>query len=268
MRAVSLRLAGASGPLTSAPVDLQSKVMALRPLPLPLLEKPITIHLTAVYQTAGALLRELSRAVNRGATRLRSESGLPVGTRFTLALVTGSLRAPIEVQGVVTGSVKRKRLFEMLLRYDFDPAESRGLLDSVLALVRREEPSGRPPRETRVPLALGVRGKGLRGAAASLENLSGRGCRLVMSGARLPALKAGDHLLLRLAGSARGAGRGVSLHLEARWVRTGRGKKPKRLTLGAAFVGLSPGARTRLTSILKLRDFRPTILLEPPVKIP
>ena len=58
---------------------------------------------------------------------------------------------------MVTGSVKRKRLFEMLLRYDFDPAESRRLLDSVLALVRREEPSVRPRREARVPLALGVR---------------------------------------------------------------------------------------------------------------
>jgi hypothetical protein len=240
--------------------------MAHRPQPPPLLEKPITIHLTAVYQTAGALLRELSRAVNRGATRLRSESGLPVGTRFTLGLVTGALRAPIEVQGVVTGSVKRKEAFEMLLRYDFDPAEARGLLDSVLALVRREEPSVEPRREARVPLALGIRGEGLRGAMASIENLSGRGCRLVMSGSRLPALRPGDHRRLRLSGSARGERRRVSLDLEIRWVRRGRGKKAQRLTLGASFVNLSAGAQDRLASILKLRDFRPTILLEPPRK--
>jgi hypothetical protein len=231
-----------------------------------LLEKPITIHLTAVYKTAGALLRELSRAVNRGATRLRTESGLPVGTRFTLALVTGALRAPIEVQGVVTGSVKRRHIFDMLLRYDFDPAESRRLLDAVLALVRNEEPSVRPRREVRVPLALGVRGALLRGAVARVDNLSPRGCRLIMSGARLPALEAGDRLRLRLSGSGRGAGRSVALDLETRWVRAGRGKKRKRLTLGAAFVGLSPSARARLDTILKLRDFRPTILLESPRK--
>jgi hypothetical protein len=238
--------------------------MVLRPLPLPLLEKPITIHLTAVYHTAGALLRELSRAVNRGATRLRSESGLPVGTRFTLALVTGALRAPIEVQGVVTGSVKRKRLFEMLLRYDFDPADSRRLLDAVLALVRNEEPAVRPRREARVPLSLGVLGASLRGAVASLDDLSPRGCRLIMSGARLPALKTGDRLRLRVSGSGLGAGRSVALDLETRWVRAGRGRKAKRLTMGAAFVGLSPRARARLDTILKLRDFRPTLLLERP----
>ena len=121
----------------------------------------------------------------------------------------------------------------------------------------------RPRREARVPLALGVQGKGLRGAVASIENLSARGCRLVMSGKRLPALAPGDRLRLRLSGSARGAGRSVSLALETRWVRPGRGKKEKRLTLGASFVGLSAGARARLSSILKLRDFRPTIQLEP-----
>jgi hypothetical protein len=98
---------------------------------------------------------------------------------------------------------------------------------------------------------------------ASIENLSARGCRLVMRGKRLPALAPGDRLRLRLAGSARGEGRSVSLELETRWVRPGRGKKVKHLTLGASFVGLSAGARTRLSSLLKLRDFRPTIQLQP-----
>jgi hypothetical protein len=236
--------------------------MSSRPLPLPLLEKPITIHLTAVYKTAGALLRELSRAVNRGATKLRAESGLPVGTRFTLALVTNALRAPIEVQGVVTSSVKQKRLFEMLLRYDFDPAESRRLLDSVLALVRREEPTLRPRRDARVPLALGLLGPALRGAEGTLENLSPRGCRLALRGARLPALRAGERLRLRLSGPERGRRREVALDLEIRWVRTGKGGGARRLTLGAAFGEMSAEARKRLTAILKLRDFRPQIRLE------
>lgn len=220
---------------------------------------PSTIHLTAVYRTAGALLRELSRAVNRGATRLRSESGLPVGTRFTLGLATEALKAPIQVEGVVTSSVRKGRSFEMLLRYDFDPAQSRRLLDSVLALVRREEPTIRPRREPRVPLALAVAHSGWRGVTASVENLSRRGCRLVLQGTRSPALTKGDRLQMTLAGSGRALARTVSLSLVVVWVRTGR--RRGQVVAGAAFTGLRPGAEARLRSILRLRDLRPTIRL-------
>lgn len=220
---------------------------------------PVTIHLTAVYKTAGALLRELSRAVNRGATRLRSESGLPVGTRFTLGLVTEALKDPIQVEGVVTANLRKGRSFDMLLRYDFDPAQSRRLLDAVLALVKREEPTLRPRRETRVPLALRVEGGGLRGVSAYVENLSRRGCRLALAGARRPSLAPGSRLRMTLAGSGRGEKREVALNLEVRWVRAGRTRGASRLLVGAAFVGLSASARARLASILRLRDLRPTI---------
>jgi len=230
------------------------------PLSLPLLEKPITIHLTAVYKTAGALLRELSRAVNRGATTLRTESGLPVGTRFTLALMTDALRQPIEVSGVVTSSVKRRRLFEMKLRYDFDPGQSRQLLDSVLALVRREEPSVQPRKEARVPLTLAVVGPGLRGAEGLIENLSPRGCRLALRGARRPSLRIGDRLRLGLSAREGSRARRANLSLEVRWVRPGRSRGSQ--SVGAAFVGLTPSARARLASLLELRDFRPDLRLE------
>jgi hypothetical protein len=229
--------------------------------PLPLLEKPITIRLTAVYKTARALLRELSRAVNRGATRLRSESGLPVGTRFTLGLVTDALKTPIEVAGVVTASAPKGRHFEMRLRYDFDPVHSRRLLDSVLALVGREEPARRPRREGRLPLALSVAGGGMRGVRTSVEDLSRRGCRIQLLGARLPLLRPGDRLRMTLAGSSRGERRAVLLDVEVRWARAARGRPGKRLLVGAAFIGLSAKARARLHSILKLRDLRPTIHL-------
>jgi hypothetical protein len=39
------------------------------------------IRLVAVYRTVGALLRELSRALNQGQTLLKADSGLPAGTR-------------------------------------------------------------------------------------------------------------------------------------------------------------------------------------------
>jgi hypothetical protein len=230
------------------------------------LQKPVTIHLTAVYQSAGALLRELSRAVNRGATKLRSESGLPVGTLFTLGLVTEALPDPIVVSGVVTSTQRKGSSFEMLLRYDFDPARSRQLLDSVLTLVQGEQSRGpesrKPPREPRVPLALGVENGGLRGVKSAVENLSQSGCRLEMRGARLPALAVGDRLKMTLHGSNHGERRRVVLGLEVRWVRKARGKGGLRLTVGAAFAGLTAQARARLLTILKLRDLRPTIRLQ------
>jgi hypothetical protein len=235
-----------------------AKVPPLPPVPL-LLHKPITIHLTAAYRSAAALLRELSRAVNRGATRLRSESGLPVGTRFTLGLVTKALKSPVEVAGVVTASVRKGRAFEMLLRYDFDPAQSRRLLDTVLALARREEPVRRPRREPRLPLTLGVLAGGLGGVRVGVENLSRRGCRLELRGARVPALRAGDRLRMSLSG--RGRGPRVDLTLEVRWLRMTRARRDRRLLIGAAFVGLDPGARSRLQTILKLQDLRPVIRL-------
>ena len=223
--------------------------------PVPPLDRPITIHLTAVYETAGALLRELSRAVNRGATTLRSESGLPVGTRLTLGLVTGALPKPIEVAGVVTASARQGRAFRMLMRYDFDPSQSRRLLDTVLALVRREAQPRGARRETRMPLSLEVEAGGFRGVATEVLNLSHRGCRLELRGAQVPTLRAGDRL--RLAVSDRGRGREVMMNLEVRWVRGSRAQK--KLLVGAAFVGLSPAARARLLLILKLRDLRPKI---------
>ena len=226
--------------------------------PVPPLDKPITIHLTAVYETAGALLRELSRAVNRGATKLRSESGLPVGTRFTLGLATAALPRPIEVAGVVTASARQGRAFQMLLRYDFDPSQSRLLLDSVLALVRREAPPRGPRRETRMPLTLGVETGGLRGVATEVLNLSPRGCRLELRGSRMPALRVGDRL--RMAVEHRGRGRKVVMDLEVRWVR--KSGSAKKLLLGAAFVDLRPAARARLLKILELQDLRPRIRVQ------
>jgi PilZ domain-containing protein len=227
--------------------------------PVPPLGKPIDIHLTAVYETGAALLRELSRAVNRGATTLRSESGLPVGTRFTLGLVTASLAKPLEVAGVVTSSIRQGRAYRMLLRYDFDPAESRRLLDSVLALVRRESPPQGDRREARMPLSLGVEASGFRGVATEVLNLSARGCRLELRGARVPALGAGDRL--RLDVSSRGGGRKVGLDLDVKWVRGSRVEK--KLLVGAAFVGLNPASRARLREILRLQDLRPRIRVRP-----
>lgn len=147
----------------------------------------------------------------------------------------------------------------MLLRYDFDPVQSRRLLDSVLALARREESVRRPRREARVPLALGVEPGGLRGVTTAIDNISRRGCRLDLRGGRVPEIHVGDRL--RMALSGRGRGPKVDLTLEVRWVRSTRTKKGRRLLIGAAFVELGAEARTRLHSILKLQDLRPTIRL-------
>ena len=123
------------------------------------LTEPPPIRLRAYYRNAGALLRELSRALNRGRTLLRAESGLPVGTRLALVMVTDSLRAPIEVSGTVTTWRRRGTRHEMAVRYDFDPAPFRARLAQALAELKRET---RPPRGVaRVPLALPGGGVGL-----------------------------------------------------------------------------------------------------------
>jgi PilZ domain-containing protein len=230
--------------------------------PVPSLEKPIAIHLTAVYKSAASLLHELSRAVNRGATRLRSESGLPVGTRLTVGLLTDALRRPIVVSGVVTASTPRGRAFEMLLRYDFDPDQSRRVLNAAMALLRREEPTRSPRASPRLPVALGVDSGDVRSArATNVLNLSRTGCRMRIEGGRLPALQAGDRLSMTLAGGRRGLRRAVPLGLELRWVRTARAGRRRALLVGGAFVDLTPEARSRLSAILRLQDFKPTIRL-------
>jgi hypothetical protein len=230
--------------------------------PVPKLEKPIAIHLTAVYKSAASLLHELSRAVNRGATKLQSESGLPVGTRLTVGLVTDALRRPIVVSGIVTSSAPRGRAFEMLLRYDFDPDQSRRVLNAAIALLRREEPTRHPRGSPRLPVALGVDSAGLAGAlATSVLNLSRTGARLRIEGTRLPALRAGDRLAMTFAGGRAGLRRAVPLRLDLRWVRTAGDGRRRALLVGGAFSALTPEARTRLQAILRLQDFKPTIKL-------
>jgi len=73
-------------------------------------------------------------------------------------------------------------------------------------------------------------------------------------------LRQGDRLRMSLAGSSKGERRAVALELEVRWVRAGRGGG--LAVVGAAFTGLTPAAKARLASILRLRDLRPTIRLE------
>lgn len=229
--------------------------------PVPPLDRPIAIHLTAVYNSASALLRELSRAVNRGATRLRAESGLPVGTRLTVGLLTAALDKPIEVAGIVTASAPKGRLIEMQLRYDFDPVQSRRLLAETVAALAKEEPIRGSRRQRRLPLALGVDAAAVaRSVTTSVENLSKTGCRLELSGRRLPRLGAGDRLVLSLACSGRGLRRAVKLGLDVRWVRAADDTGPtRRVEVGGRFVELKPEARARIAAIVRLQDFRPRI---------
>ena len=233
------------------------------------LTEPPSIRLRAYYRNAGALLRELSRALNRGRTLLRAESGLPVGTRLVLVMVTDSLRAPIEVSGTVTTWRRRGTRHEMAVRYDFDPAPFRARLAQALAELKRET---RPPRAAaRVPLALPVDGVGLaRTLRAVIENVSRAGCQLELSGPQVPRLAVGSRLDMTL--SASGAGRRPPhpLLLDIRWVgrrrRTARGL---RLPVGGRFVALGASARARIRAIQRFEDPRPRIRIRailPPVE--
>jgi hypothetical protein len=229
------------------------RVPVLSPTPGP-------IRLVAAYRSAGALLRELSRALNQGQTLLKGDSGLPAGTRLVLVMTTGALSAPIEVQGVVTDCRPRGRKMAMTLRYDFDSAPHRPRLREALAELRR---TNRRRREARVPLALRADAAALlRGLSATVSDASRAGARLELVGQRLPPVASGDRLTMTLAGSRPGSRRPARLVLEALWVggqhRSGR---TRRQEVGGRFVGLSPSLRARILAILRFDDTRPALRL-------
>jgi hypothetical protein len=223
------------------------------------LTSPAPIRLLAGYRSAEALLRELSRALNQGQTLLRADTGLPPGTHLVLLMTTGSLSAPIEVQGVVTDCRPVGRHMAMTLRYDFDPEPHRSRLREVLGELRRN--TRRPRREPRVPLALRTDAEALlRGLSATVRNASRAGARLELVGPTLPAVTAGDRLVMTLAGSRPGNRRRARLVLEAMWVgRHRRSGGTRRQEVGGRFVGLSPTLRQRILAILRFDDVRPAL---------
>jgi hypothetical protein len=219
------------------------------------------IRLAAAYASAGSLLRELSRALSQGQTLLKADTGLPAGTHLVLLMTTGSLRAPIEVNGIVTSCRPRGRRMEMVLRYDFDPEPHRQRLREAMAELRRL--NHRPRREARVPLALRADATALlRGLSATLSDASRAGARLELLGSRLPAVAAGDRLVMTLAGSRPGSRRPTRVVLEAMWVGAQRRRgSERRQEVGGRFVGLSAATKRRILSILRFDDARPGLRL-------
>jgi hypothetical protein len=220
---------------------------------------PGPIRLLAAYRSAGALLRELSRAVSQGRTLIEAETGLPAGTHLVLVLTTPALSAPIEVQGVVTSCRPRGAEMEMALRYDFDPGAHRGRLREAMAELRRQ--NRRPRREPRVPLALRTDATALvRGLSATLSDASRAGARLELVGSRLPAVASGDRITMTLAGSREGSRRPLRLRLEAIWVGPQhRSGAERRQEVGGRFVGLSAAVRQRILALLRFDDARPAL---------
>ena len=222
---------------------------------------PGPIRLLAVYRSAAALLRELSRALSQGQTLLKADTGLPAGTHLVLVMATDALSAPIEVQGVVTACRPRAGRMAMTLRYDFDPEPHRRRLREALTELRRG--TRKPRRELRVPLALRTDAAALlRGLSATVSEASRTGARLELVGERLPTVASGDRLVMTLAGSRPGSRRPARLRLEAMWVgaphRSGR---VRRQEVGGRFVGLSPALKQRILAILRFDDARPALRL-------
>jgi hypothetical protein len=225
------------------------------------LSAPRPIRLLAAYRSAGALLRELSRALNQGQTLLRADSGLPAGTRLVLVMTTEAVSAPIEVQGVVTACRPRGRKMAMTLRDDFDPEPHRSRLREAMAELRRQ--TRKPRREPRVPLALRTDAAALlRGLSATVSDASRAGARLELVGRSLPAVASGDRLVMTLAGSRAGSRRPARLVLEAMWVGTQhRSGRERRQEVGGRFLGVSSALKRRILAILRFDDARPVLRL-------
>jgi len=222
---------------------------------------PGPIRLLAAYRSAGALLRELSRALSQGQTLLKADSGLPAGTRLVLVMTTDSLSAPIEVHGVVTACRPHGRKMAMTVRYDFDPEPHRSRLREAMAELRRQ--TRRPRREPRVPLALPTDAAAiLRGLSATVSDASRAGARLQLVGRSLPAVASGDRLVMTLAGSRPGSRRPARLVLEAMWVgQQHRSRGERRQEVGGRFLGISQALKRRIVAILSFDDARPALRL-------
>lgn len=231
----------------------------------PLVAPAVRLH--AWYRSASSLLRELSRALNKGRTILRADSGLPVGTHLVLVMSADCLSAPIEVQGTVTAWSVRGKRHVMTLRYDFDPGPHRARLAEAMAELRRE--TRRPRRTPRVPLELTAEPAALPGGVSvSVVELSRGGARLRLSGARLPEVAPGSRIVLGIAGRGAGARAALRLTLEVRWTgpKRRRGGRPAR-EVGGRLVGLNAALRKRLRAILTFEEARPRLTLraiEPP----
>ncbi len=232
------------------------------------LGEPAPIRLRAFYHSAGALLRELSRTVNRGHTSLLADSGLPVGTGLVLVLIAEALRKPLEVAGTITGCRRRGARYDIRLRYHFEPGPQRARLAEAIAVLKRE--TRRPRREHRVPLALRVDARGLE---ATLSDASRRGCQLELAGARLPPLEPGSRLAVTLSGSQPGTRAAVPVLFEVRWTGpVARSGRRRRQLVGGCFVSTSPAAYARLRSVLRFEDLRLRLrirritLAKPPAK--
>jgi hypothetical protein len=226
---------------------------------IPVAPAPIRLH--AYYRSAASLLRELSRAINQGQTRLTADSGLPAGTHLVLVMTADALSAPIEVEGVVTDCRPRGRQMAMTLRYDFDPEPHRSRLREAMDELRRE--THKPRRQPRVPLALATDATAVvRGLSATVSDASRLGARLELVGPRLPPIASGDWLHMTLAGTRRGNRRAARLVLEAIWVGPShRAGSRRRQEVGGRFVGLSATLKKRIAAILSFDEARPALRL-------
>jgi hypothetical protein len=219
--------------------------------------EPVPIRLRAVYQTAGALLRELSRALNKGGTIIRADSGLPVGSRLGLVMQATGVR-PIEVVGTVTASRPRGAAFELKLRYDFDFLRFRSRLAEAVAAFKRENPTRRPRLEARIPVALSVDARRVATTGAvTVQNFSRAGCRLEFRGGRLPAIRPRSRLEMSIAAGGR---QPLRVSLDVRWVGVVRTADSGRyMIVGGRFLGLTRVAKAKIGAILEFKDYRPRI---------
>jgi hypothetical protein len=230
-----------------------------RILAVPVAAPALRLH--AWYGSASSLLGELSRAVNQGQTLLRADSGLPVGTHLLLALSADCLSEPLEVHGTVTALRVRGRRHEMTLRYDFDPAPQRRQLAQALAELRRQ--TRRPRVAPRVPLTLATDAAALAsGLEVVVIDASRTGAQLRLVGESLPAIAAGDRLVMRHQGASPGRRRPLRLILEVRWVGPARRSGGRSTQIvGGRFAHVSEAMRSRLRALLSFEEARPQLSL-------
>jgi hypothetical protein len=113
------------------------------------------VRLKVSYKSPQALLAELTKSVGRGGTRIESEKGLPVGTRFIFELRSVGLAQPVEVGGTVIQVLPGPN-GKKWLHVKYEPPKDRKGIEAVLQQISNTGRYDKQRKHARVPMHVRV----------------------------------------------------------------------------------------------------------------
>lgn len=180
------------------------------------------IRLKVNYESASALITEYTTSVSKGGCQLRSQRGLPVGSRFIFELFAKDSDQPVQIQGEVVRSEKSEDgMYEIGIRYTPTESAERARLDQLIQEIFDDQKFEKARRHPRIPVNLIAKDGSDPSRAYLVRDLSrgGMGLRLPNDASMPPGMKVGRKL--RLAVELEGES-SVDIRGEVVWVVEGR----------------------------------------------